>query len=189
MLTAQARRSAELWLRSDIPDRKVEDIRRKLEKEMQNIVLIGMPGCGKTSIGRALGEITGRRLMDTDELVERLTGRSVPDIITVDGEEAFRLQETNVIAEAGRESGCIIATGGGCVTRDRNYPLLHQNSIIVWIRRDLHLLPKSGRPLSQASSAEAIYAARRDKYAGFADITVDNDTTVEAAADRILQML
>lgn len=189
MLTAQARRSGELWLGREIPDRKVKDIQKKLEKDMQNIVLIGMPGCGKTSIGRALQKATGRKLIDTDEHVESMTGESVPDLITGRGEEAFRLQETKVITEAGKESGYIIATGGGCITKERNYSLLHQNSIIVWIRRDLNLLSKNGRPLSQTTSLETMYASRKDLYARFADITIDNDKTVEEAAERILKLL
>lgn len=189
MLTAQARRSAELWLNRDISDRRVEEIKNKLEREMQNIVLIGMPGCGKTSIGRALQKRTGRRLLDTDEMVEQISGRSAADIIERDGEETFRSLETKAIEKAGKESGCIIATGGGCVTRDRNYCLLHQNSIIVWIRRDLSLLPKDGRPLSRASTIREIYAKRKNQYARFADVVIDNDSTIEDSVSRIIERI
>ena len=189
MLTAQAWRSAELWLGNRIADDRGREIRRKLEKEMQNIVLIGMPGCGKTSIGRILQEKTGRRFIDTDETVEKTTGRKIPDIIGEDGEESFRSLETKAIENAGKESGCIIATGGGCVTKDRNYSPLHQNGRIIWIRRDLSLLTKEGRPLSRSLAAEEMYAARKDLYASFSDIVLDNDTTLEEAADRIMEQL
>ena len=189
MLTAQAKKSAEIWLGTDIPDQKAKDVRRDLEREMQNIVLIGMPGCGKSSIGKALQKMTGRRLIDTDELAESMSGKTVQGIIAQSGEETFRKLETEAIEQAGKQSGCIIATGGGCVTKDRNYPLLHQNGVIVWVRRDLNILPKDGRPLSNAATAEELYAQRRDLYAKFADITIDNDSTAEEAADRIIKRL
>lgn len=156
---------------------------------MKNIVLIGMPGCGKTTIGRALQERTGRVLFDTDEMVERMAGRKIPDIFAEDGEEAFRRLETEALREAGGESGCIIATGGGCVTRERNYPLLHRNSTIVWLRRDLRLLSKDGRPLSQAIPVEKLYEQRKERYAEFADFAIENDASVQDAADRILKEL
>lgn len=156
---------------------------------MKNIALIGMPGCGKTTIGRALQERTGRVLFDTDEMVERMAGRKIPDIFAEDGEEAFRRLETEALREAGGESGCIIATGGGCVTRERNYPLLHRNSTIVWLRRDLRLLSKDGRPLSQAIPVEKLYEQRKERYAEFADFAIENDASVQDAADRILKEL
>ena len=118
-----------------------------------------------------------------------VTGRKIPDILAEDGEEAFRRLETAALEEAGRESGCIIATGGGCVTKERNDPLLHQNSTVVWIRRDLRLLPADGRPLSASCTAEALYEQRKDRYAEFADLTVENNDTVEDAAERILEKL
>jgi shikimate dehydrogenase len=189
MLVAQAARSAGLWLDRKFPDDEVQRVRRLLESSMQNIVLIGMPGSGKTSIGKALQEKTGRRLIDTDREIVRRTGRKIPDIIENDGEAAFRQLETAVIGEAGKESGCIIATGGGCVTQKQNYPLLHQNGRIVWIRRALDRLPTEGRPLSRAGGMEKMYEQRKELYAAFADITVSNDKTISEAADRILKRI
>ena len=189
MLVAQARRSAELWLDRKFPDDEVQRIRRLMESSMQNIILIGMPGSGKTSIGKALQEKTGRRLIDTDKEIVRRTGRKIPDIIENDGEAAFRQLETAVIREAGKESGCIITTGGGCVTQRQNYPLLHQNGRIVWVRRALDQLPTAGRPLSRAGGMEKMYEERKELYAAFADITVSNDTTISEAADRILKCI
>ena len=189
MLVAQARRSAELWLDRKFPDDEVQRIRRLMESSMQNIILIGMPGSGKTSIGKALQEKTGRRLIDTDKEIVRRTGRKIPDIIENDGEAAFRQLETAVIREAGKESGCIITTGGGCVTQRQNYPLLHQNGRIVWVRRALDQLPTAGRPLSRAGGMEKMFEERKELYAAFADITVSNDTTISEAADRILKCI
>ena len=107
----------------------------------------------------------------------------------VEEEEAFRQLETAVIREAGKESGCIITTGGGCVTQRQNYPLLHQNGRIVWVRRALDQLPTAGRPLSRAGGMERMYEERKELYAAFADITVSNDTTISKAADRILKCI
>ena len=189
MLVAQAKRSAEIWLDKDIPDSEVTRIEKLLAVSMQNIVLIGMPGSGKTSVGKALQQLTGRELIDTDEEIVRMSGRTIPDIIGNDGEEAFRALETAAIAEAGKRSGCIISTGGGCVTRERNYPLLHQNAVIVWIRRRLDWLPTDGRPLSRAGKLDKMYEERKDKYAAFADITIENNRAVKNAAEQILKEL
>ncbi|MBQ9421228.1 MAG: shikimate kinase [Lachnospiraceae bacterium] len=189
MLVAQAKRSAEIWLDKDIPDSEVTRIEKLLAVSMQNIVLIGMPGSGKTSVGKALQQLTGRELIDTDEEIVRMSGRTIPDIIGNDGEEAFRALETAAIAEAGKRSGCIISTGGGCVTRERNYPLLHQNAVIVWIRRRLDWLPTDGRPLSRAGKLDKMYEERKDKYAAFADITIENNRAVKKAAEQILKEL
>ena len=155
---------------------------------MQNIVLIGMPGCGKTSIGQELARRTGREFLDADrELVQR-AGRTIPEIFAEGGEEAFRRLETEVLQDLGKRSGCVIATGGGCITREDNYPLLHQNSRIFWIRRDLKLLPAEGRPLSMLHGAEELYEARKASYERFADEIVENSTTVEEAVREILHL-
>ena len=97
--------------------------------------------------------------------------------------------ETQALREAGRRSGAILSTGGGCVTRPENYPLLHQNGRIVWLRRDVSLLPTAGRPLSQARSPEVIYRERRPLYERFADRTVDNDGPIEKTLEQILEVI
>ena len=101
------------------------------------------------------------------------------------GEEGFRRIESRVLAELGKRTGMILATGGGCVTQKENYQHLHQNSKIVWIQRALSLLPKDGRPLSKAGQLESMYEVRRPMYEAFADLAVLNDTTPEEAANRI----
>ena len=94
-----------------------------------------------------------------------------------------------MLARLGMGSGAVLATGGGCVTRQENYPLLHQNGVIVWLQRALDKLPKDGRPLSQQNSAEALFAQRRDKYAAFADITADNNGPLENTLEQIMEAL
>lgn len=175
MLVAQAKEAAEWFTGSAIDDRVIEPIYRKLRHQMENTVLIGMPGCGKSSIGKLLSEKTGGRFVDADAEVFRAAGKSIPEIFSQDGEEAFRNLETEVLSELGRQSGLIIATGGGCVTKARNYPLLHQNGTIFWLKRDIASLPTDGRPLSQTILLEEMYQIRKPLYEAFADHVISND--------------
>ena len=113
---------------------------------------------------------------------------TIPEIFATSGEKGFRDLETRVLSELGKESGMVIATGGGCVTRQENYPFLHQNGRILWIRRDIEKLPVNGRPLSQRSNLEEMYRIRRPYYEAFADYSVDNDGSQEETVARILNM-
>lgn len=189
MLVAQAKRAAELFTGKELPDRVCEEILHDLACEMENIVLIGMPGCGKSTVGQRLAARLNRPFFDTDaEIVNRL-GCDIPTFFARSGEAAFRKVESEVLADLGKRSGCIIATGGGCVTRQENYPSLHQNGKIVWLRRDLSALPTDGRPVSQSTPAAELYAARKPLYERFADVCADNDADPDAAVDRILAQL
>ena len=189
MLVAQAKESAEYFLGKKLIDQLISEIHHKLTVQMQNIILIGMPGCGKTTVGQALAEKLGREFMDADEEIIRLAGKSIPEIFAQDGEEAFRDWETKALIALCKRSGLVIATGGGCVAQQRNYPFLHQNGTIVWLQRDLAKLPTDGRPLSQSNSLEAMYGKRKMLYQAFADITVSNDgplsNTVSAIVDNL----
>lgn len=189
MLVAQAKRSSELFTGAEIPDGEIDRIEGVLSRQMQNIVLIGMPGCGKSSVARLLGERLGRPVYEADAEVEKAQGRSIPEIFAAGGEEAFRTLETQTLRELGKLSGAVISTGGGCVTREENYPLLHQNGRLVWLRRDTALLPKEGRPLSLKNDLREMYRQRKDKYARFADVSVDNDGTLSETVEKILEVL
>ena len=189
MLAAQAKRASELFTGKSLPDEDVERSIRAVEHTLQNIVLIGMPGCGKSTLARLLGERLSRPVVELDRLIEETAGLSIPEIFAAQGESGFRVLETQALREAGRRSGAILSTGGGCVTRPENYPLLHQNGRIVWLRRDVSLLPTAGRPLSQARSPEVIYRERRPLYERFADRTVDNDGPIEKTLEQILEVI
>ena len=189
MLVAQAKKSAEWFLDSQLPDQVVFDIHRKLRDRMENIALIGMAGCGKSTVGRHLARETGKQFVDADKEIEALAGKTIPEIFTQDGEEAFRRLETQVLSELGKRSGLIIATGGGCVTRDRNYSLLHQNSRILWLKRCPARLPTEGRPLSQKTAPAVLYEERKPLYRLFSDAAIDNDGTVVEALTSILNIL
>ena len=189
MLAAQAKRSAELFLGADIPDGEIARIEEKLSREMRNIVLIGMPGCGKSTVGKLLAETLGREFCESDALVEREAALSIPEIFRREGETGFRKRETAALAELGRLSGAVIATGGGCVTREENYPLLHQNGVIVRLQRRLDRLPREGRPISLQTDPGELYERRRLYYERFADFDISNDGTPEETVRAILDKL
>lgn len=189
MLVAQAKAAAERFTGEKIPDEKNREIWRQLRAEMENIVLVGMPGCGKSTVGMALAKKLGKKFVDADQAIEERAGRSIPEIFAKDGEETFRKLETEALASLGKESGLIIATGGGCVTRPENYPLLHQNGRIFLLNRAVSKLPKEGRPLSQKSALSEMYEKRRPMYLQFADTQIDNDGDLDKTLSQILHSL
>ncbi len=189
MLVAQAKEAAEYFTGTKLSDNLIETVHRKLSVQMQNIVLIGMPGCGKSTIGALLAKKLERPMVDADAEIEALAGKSIPEIFAEDGEAVFRNWETQVLGALGQQSGLVIATGGGCVTQMRNYPLLHQNGSIVWLQRDIQMLPTDGRPLSLANDLGVMYTKRKPLYEAFADFSTDNNGTPEATVSAILAHL
>lgn len=188
MLVAQAKRAAELFTGRDIPDAACTDILRRMEAQMHNLILVGMPGSGKTTVGSLLAASLGRPFYDADGEIEKKLGCSIPAFFAQRGEAAFRAVETEVLAELGKRSGCVIATGGGCVTRGENYDLLHQNGEIIWLRRSLTELPVEGRPVSQSRSLPELYREREPAYRRFADLCVENEAAPEAAVEIIKEL-
>ena len=189
MLVAQAKRSSEIFLGNTLPDGEITRITRLLSGSMQNIVLIGMPGCGKSTVGALLSKRLDRPLLEADAELVKAAGIRIPMIFENEGEAGFRRRETATLAELGKRSGAVISTGGGCVTRAENYPLLHQNGTIIWLRRDLDKLAREGRPLSVNADLSAMYTVREPLYAHFADFTVDNSGTPAETVDAILEVL
>lgn len=187
MLVAQAKESAEWFTGQQISDECIANIHGILRRQMENIVLIGMPGCGKSTLGKLLAERTGKQFVDADAEIVRKAGIAISQIFANVGEEGFRKLETEVLSELGKESGLIIATGGGCVTRPNNYNLLHQNGHIIWIQRQISNLPTDGRPLSQQNNLETMFAVRKPLYEQFADFSVINDGSLEETITAILQ--
>lgn len=187
MLVAQAKEAAEWFLGEKLPDALIETVYRNMRLQMENLILIGMPGCGKSTIGRLLAEHLNKTFVDADEELTADYGMSIPDIFAQEGESGFREKETVILEKLGKRSGLVIATGGGCVTKTANYPLLHQNGRIFWLQRDTSLLPTDGRPLSQTNSLEKMYQARRPMYASFADYTIENDSTIQQVLTSIIK--
>lgn len=189
MLVAQAKEAAEYFLNAPLDDGCIARVHRAMRLEMENIVLIGMPGCGKTTVGGALSELMHRPLVDADAEIEKLAGKTILELFASDGEAAFRRLETQVLAQLGKQSGLIIATGGGCVTQPCNAPLLRQNGVLVWLGRDLDELSTQGRPLSQSADLHQMYAQRQPLYQAFHHVYVENCGTPMETAQRILQKL
>ena len=186
MLVAQAKEAAEWFTGIPVSDDVIARIHNTLRVQMENIILIGMPGCGKSTVAALLAEKLGRKSVDADETIAQLAGKSIPEIFSQDGEAEFRRIETQALSQLGMQSGLIIATGGGCVTQERNYPLLHQNGTIFWLERELDLLPTEGRPLSQANKLTDMYKIRKPMYERFADFCIDNNGN---AVDTVAQIL
>lgn len=185
MLVAQAKKAHEIFFNTKLDTVVCEKIENTLKMQMCNIVLIGMAGCGKTTVGQALGEKLNKQLVDTDEMVVKAENKPIPQIFAESGEDYFRKCETNAVMSAGKEKMQVIATGGGVITRPENYQPLKQNGIIVFINRDAELLPTNGRPLSQMHGVKKLYEERMPLYRGFADIEIDGNGTIEEVADRI----
>lgn len=189
MLVGQAVRAAEQFAALEIPREALDRVWRQVGAQMRNVILIGMPGSGKSTVGRLLAKRLGRALADADGEIEKRIGMSIPDYFAQAGEDAFRTAETAVLSDLGKQSGLVIATGGGCVTRPENYALLHQNGTIVWLRRDLKDLPVNGRPVSQRDGVAAIYERRKPLYERYADVIVDNNGSPADTAEEIIRRL
>ena len=189
MLVAQARAAAERFLGTKIPEERVSEITADMEKRTRNLLLIGMPGCGKTTIGQELARRLNRPLEDVDQRIVETAGRPIPEIFAQEGEEGFRIREHRALCEVSKESGRVIACGGGIVTRKENWDPMRQNSTVIYLRRDLSLLTTSGRPMSQANPVEKLYRQRAPLYEQLADLMVDNQGTPEETAQEIIRRL
>lgn len=188
MLVAQAKFACEIFTEEKISDKKIDEIVREIESQLKNIILIGMPGSGKSHIGKLLSDKLKRSFADCDEMIVGRTG-NIEDIFSRHGEDYFRQVETDVISDISKESGYVISTGGGCVTQERNYTLLHQNSIVIWLNRNIDTLPTDGRPLSKSASLNEMYEKRKPLYEHFCDLKVDNNGTPEETVNKIKELL
>ncbi len=189
MLVAQAVKAFEFFTGERAEDGITDKILQSVAAQTQNIILVGMPGCGKSTVGRLLAKRLGREFFDADDVFTKMFGTTPAQIITEKGEDEFRQKEGEVLRELGKKSGVVIACGGGAVTREFNYEPLHQNGVIVFIERELERLATGGRPLSQKTPVQALYEARIDKYHRFADIEVRSTEVPEKTVDAILNAL
>ncbi len=187
MLTAQAVRAAELFRETVYPEETAEKIYRELLREKDNLVLIGMPGSGKSTVSAALQARTGKPASDTDALIEQKAGKSIPEIFRENGEPFFRDLESEVIEEVSARGGQIIATGGGAVLRPENVKALKRNGRLILLERPAEeLIPTADRPL--ADTQEKMDRLRRERepvYRAAADYTVKMKGTPEEAAQEI----
>ena len=171
MLVAQAVRASELFLDTAYPETLADSVYTQILRRKENRVLIGMPGSGKTSVGRALAGLTGLPFLDTDQLIVEKAGKPISDIFADSGEEAFRDLESEVIRDVALQGGRIISTGGGAVLRPENVNALRQNGRLFWLDRDPEsLVPTADRPLADtAAKMKQLYARREPVYRSAAD--------------------
>lgn len=189
MLVSQARRAAERFLGRAIPDAEVHRITAEIARDTENILLIGMPGCGKTTLGTRLAKDLGRTFVDTDAEIEKMAGMPIPEIFATKGEVAFRALETEVLSHFSKQSALVIATGGGVVTQPRNLPLLKQNSCVLFLDTPPEALPTAGRPLSQARTPAVLYAERLPLYRAAADAIIPVTRDIEDNLKKIKEAL
>ena len=189
MLVGQAKRACEIFTGEKIDDGEIDRIKRVIESKTLNIVLVGMPGCGKSTIAKALANKLDREIIDTDEEIVKNAKMPIPEIFSTFGEGVFRSLEHNEIKNAGKLSGKIISTGGGVVTVSDNYEPLHQNGIIVFIKRNIEDLSRDGRPLSIGADLNKMYEKRLPMYERFADVNIDNDSDIDSCVDKIITLI
>ncbi len=187
MLVAQAKKAHEIFFDTVVDNDVCAEIEKSIRLQMSNIVLIGMAGCGKSTIGAKLAHMLKKDFFDTDEMIIHAENKSIPEIFEIEGEKHFRTCENIAVNLAGKNTNSVIATGGGVVTRWENYMPLKQNGIIVFINRDVSNLPTDGRPLSQLHGVKKLYEERLPLYRQFADIEVDGNDTVEEVAKSIVR--
>lgn len=188
MLVAQAAKSGEYFSGKEISDYKIQEVFKNLALKVQNIVLIGMPGCGKSSIGKILAQQTGRKFIDTDSEIERRSQLTIPEIFKIHGEKYFRELESQVIKDFSKEKNLIIATGGGAVLNPLNTKLLAGNGRVYYIKRNIEKLATEGRPLSKSTDElYKIYSSRNPLYLQSCDCEIDNNCDLESTANAILK--
>lgn len=175
MLVAQAKAACEIFTGFEIEEEALQNVHDEVRRETMNQVLIGMPGAGKTTLGREMAESMGREFLDIDEMIVEHEGMSIPDIFATKGEAYFRKVETEMLEKACVKTGMVIATGGGIVKNKKNYYIIKQNATIVWIKRDLDKLETDGRPISMSMPIEKIYEERKEIYAKWSDYFINNN--------------
>ncbi len=187
MLVSQAAYAVEKFTGESVDLQKIEDVFKNLYKNKMNIVLVGMPGCGKSSVGRCLAEKLSKDFEDTDELIVETAGEVIPVIFESKGESVFRKIESEVIYESSKNNNKIIATGGGAVLNEENIKNLKGNGRVYFINRPIDLLAMtSDRPLSSnRQDLEKRYNERYSLYMESADVVIDGNGSIEEVAKRI----
>lgn len=191
MLVAQAVYAAALFENKKPDEILIDDVYGKILNDKRNIVLIGMPSSGKTTIGKALAARMGKRFADTDELIVGTTGKSIPEIFEKEGEKVFREIEKKVICDIAVNDGTVIATGGGVILDEKNVLALKRNGVIVYLDRKIdNLIATDSRPLSSnVDDLKKLYAKRKPLYEKYAEITIDDNDDVATVVRRAEEAL
>lgn len=187
MLVAQAARSVERFSGRALGEEAWRGALRQVAASLRGVALVGMPGCGKSTIAQAVAQELGRACVDLDAEIEREAGKSIPEIFAQDGEEAFRAAETRAARQFSRENA-VLTTGGGCVLRAENAQALRANSLVVWLKRAIDQLPREGRPLSVGNLYE-MEQKRAPYYLAASDVQIENQGSVEEVAAAVVAAL
>ena len=188
MLCGQAARAVERFTGQAVPPEKLEAAYATLHRQSTNIALVGMPGCGKSTLARLLAKRLDRPLWDIDAMIAEESGKSIPQLFADEGESGFRAREREIIARVGLRQGGVIAAGGGAVLSEHNRAALRQNSLVVRIERSLALLDTRGRPLSQSKDALQKLAEQREPcYRAAADVSIQNTASLMDAVNEIVR--
>ena len=187
MLVAQAVRASEIFLDKSYQDGILDALYEKIFKDKENVVLIGMPASGKSTVGKMLADRMERAFVDTDELIRERTGMEIAEIFRKYGERYFRELEAAVVSDISKKTGLVIATGGGVPLREENVRRLKQNGKLIFLDRPLSsLMPTEDRPLAQSAEAiEKLYHARYGVYTAAQDARVSADLGVEDVVEAI----
>lgn len=189
MLVAQAARASELFTGKAVEEARIEAVCRQIERQSVNIVLVGMPGSGKSSVGKELARILDRPFIDTDEMIEREEKFSIPEIFAKKGELYFRDAESRIIAQTGKLSSHVIATGGGAVLREENVDAMRQNGTVIFLEREIDELSRDGRPLSINADLNEMHERRLPYYQRAAHLSITVEETVEETALKAVKLL
>ncbi len=188
MLVKQAALSYEIWTDKKVSENAVNEVIGELIGQKLNIVLVGMPGAGKTFVGRLAAQALNKKFIDVDREIERVFASSCETIIEKEGETAFREKEALVVKRISKETcGAVIATGGGAVERSENVKALKANGFVVYVERELKLLSSSGRPLSKTRGVQELFESRKEKYIEAADAVVKNDREPDFCVKEIIR--
>lgn len=167
-------------------ENKIRAVLGEVLKRETNISLVGMPGAGKTTVGRILAEKLGMGFCDTDEEIEKIAGESPEKIIEKYGEERFREIETEVAESVSSLRGVVIAMGGGTILREKNVEKLRSCGVVIWLGRDLNLLAQNNRPLSRNTPISRLFKQREEYYVAASDKKIENDEAAEKTAEKII---
>ena len=187
MLVAQAEKASAIFKGETSWESRTANIVAELELQMKNIIFVGMPGCGKSTIGKKVAKKLNRAFKDADEEVITFSNRTPAEIITNEGEPAFRKVETEVLKELCKQSATVISTGGGCITVEENFDVIRQNSVVIWVKRPLNKLATQGRPLSKSpEEISKMYDFRAPKYEKISNVIIENDEDIDVVVEKVI---
>ncbi|MBQ8178474.1 MAG: AAA family ATPase [Clostridia bacterium] len=191
MLIWQGIKAYELYTDTKIEDEVARNILSEILNEKKNLVLIGMPGSGKSTYGKRLAKALGKEFYDSDKEFERVYGVTPAEVIVSKGEPTFRDMEAEIILSLSAHLGAVIATGGGAILREESRKRLKANGTVLFLDRDINILPSDGRPLSKEHGVGALYAVREPIYREMADVTIatDSTTVIDEAVKQIIEIL